>query len=97
VPGDALDHAIFTRERSSKRCAGYWAPGLLWVSDDGKFGLTPTGRDLLGRRKGEWFRQVDSVLGLLRNGRLAWSITEEEVRSAYVSYMQSGEPDTRGP
>ena len=41
MPGDALDHAIFTRERSSKRCAGYWAPGLLWVSDDGKLGLTP--------------------------------------------------------
>jgi hypothetical protein len=98
--GDALDHAIFTHEEIQQAVRRLLGAGLLWVSDDGKFGLTPTGRDLLGRRKGEWFHQVDSVLGLLRNvpvDELAWSITEEEVRSAYLTYMQSGEPDTRGP
>ncbi len=90
--GDALDHGIFTR---------FPGAGLLWVSDDGRFGLTPAGRDLLGRRKGGWFQQVDSVRGLLlRNvpvDELAWSITEEEVRSAYLAYVQSGDPDTCGP
>jgi hypothetical protein len=98
--GDAIDHAIFTREAIQQAVSRLVGAGLLWVSDDGKFALTSTGADLLERRQGGLFEQVDSVLDLLREvpvKEVAWSLTEEAVRSAYVAYMQSGDPDTHGP
>jgi hypothetical protein len=98
--GDALDHSIFTHEEIQQAVRRLVGTGLLRVCDDGTFDLTPTGQELLGRRRGEWFHQIDSVLGLLRKvpvHEAAWSITEEAVRSAYLAYVQSGDPDTRGP
>jgi len=98
--GDAIDHAIFTREEIEVAVSRLVGAGLLWISDDGKFALTPAGADLLERRQGGLFEQVDSTLELLREvpvEEVAWSLTEEAVRSAYVSYMQSGDPDTHGP
>jgi hypothetical protein len=99
--GDAIDHAIFTREEIQQAVSRLAGAGLLEVSDDGRFALTSAGADLLERRQGGLFEQVDSVLELLREEipveEVAWSVTEEAVRSAYVAYMHSGDLDTRGP
>jgi hypothetical protein len=98
--GDAIDHAIFTREEIQQAVSRLVGAGLLLVSDDGKFALTSAGADRLERRQGGLIEQVDSALELLREvpvEEVAWSITEDAVRSAYVSYMQSGDPDTHGP
>jgi hypothetical protein len=98
--GDALNHAILLREEIEQAVSRLVGAGLLWISDDGKFGLTSTGQNLLGRRQGGWFEQVDSTLELLREipvEEVAFSLTDETVRAAYAEYRQSGDPDTRGP
>jgi hypothetical protein len=98
--GDALNHAILLREEIEQAVSRLVGADLLWISDDGKFGLTLTGQNLLGRRQGGWFEQVDSTLELLREipvEEVAFSLTDETVRAAYAEYRQSGDPDTRGP
>jgi hypothetical protein len=98
--GDALNHAIFLREEIEQAVRRLVGAGLLRVSDDGNFSLTSAGADLVGRRQGGWFEQIDSVLEVLRQIPVeegAFSLPDEAVRSAYLEYMQSGDPDTRGP
>jgi len=53
--GDALDHAIFLREEIEQAVSRLVAAGLLWVSSDGRLGLTWFGTTLLSRRRGGWF------------------------------------------
>jgi hypothetical protein len=99
--GDAIDHAIFTREEIQQAVSRLVGAGLLEVSGDGRFALTSAGADLLQWRQGGLVEQVDSILELLREEvpveEVAWSLTEEAVHSAYLAYMRSGDPDTRGP
>ena len=98
--GDALNHAIFTCDEIQQVVRRLLGASLLWVSDDGRFGLTPSGRALLeGAGVAGCNRSIPflSCCTTSRSTSLRGASPRGEVRCAWLIYMQGGDPDTRGP
>lgn len=63
--GDGLNHALLLDGEVDGALGKLQGSGLVLVMAELRFDLTPEGAALVGRRRGNLFSQIDSVLSLL--------------------------------